>query len=59
MVAPLAAPGRLIAERYRLEQCLSSGAQGSLWRASDQLAFGPGPLQLQIGATALPLAHQP
>ena len=46
MVAPLAAPGRLIAERYRLEQCLSNGAQGSLWRASDQLA-GDAPLALR------------
>ena len=46
MIAPLAAPGRLIAERYRLEQCLSNGAQGSLWRASDQLA-GDAPLALR------------
>ncbi|MEB3234979.1 MAG: phosphotransferase, partial [Cyanobacteriota bacterium] len=31
-------PGTLIAERYRLEQCLSQGSQGSLWRGSDLLA---------------------
>ena len=31
-------PGSLIAERYRLEQQLSNGEQGSLWRASDLLA---------------------
>jgi serine/threonine-protein kinase len=33
-----AAAGQLIAGRYRLEQCLSQGSQGDLWRASDQLA---------------------
>ena len=33
-----AAAGQLIAGRYRLEQCLSQGAQGVLWRATDQLA---------------------
>ena len=38
MAAPGAGAGQLIAERYRLEQCLSHGGQGSLWRASDQLA---------------------
>ena len=38
MAAPGAAAGQLIAERYRLEQCLSHGSQGSLWRATDQLA---------------------
>jgi len=31
-------PGAVIAERYCLEQQLSHGEQGSLWRASDQLA---------------------
>ena len=30
--------GALIGERYRLEERLSQGAQGSLWRASDLLA---------------------
>ena len=33
-----AAVGQLIVGRYRLEQCLSQGAQGAVWRASDQLA---------------------
>ena len=31
-------PGQLIGGRYRLEQQLSEGPQGQLWRASDQLA---------------------
>ena len=31
-------PGQLIGERYRLEHCLSSGPQGELWQAADQLA---------------------
>ncbi|MCT0247773.1 protein kinase domain-containing protein [Synechococcus sp. CS-205] len=35
-----AAPGLLIADRYRLEAELSRGPQGVLWRASDQLAGG-------------------
>ncbi|MBM5802131.1 MAG: serine/threonine protein kinase, partial [Cyanobacteria bacterium K_DeepCast_35m_m2_023] len=34
----MASPGALIGERYRLEQQLSSGEQGQLWRASDLLA---------------------
>ncbi|MFO7630517.1 MAG: protein kinase [Prochlorococcaceae cyanobacterium] len=34
------APGVLIGERYRLEQPLSQGSQGQLWRAADQLAAG-------------------
>ncbi|MCT0203070.1 protein kinase [Synechococcus sp. CS-603] len=33
-----AAPGMVIAERYRLEAELGDGTQGKLWRASDQLA---------------------
>ncbi|SBO43984.1 serine/threonine protein kinase [Cyanobium sp. NIES-981] len=42
-------PGALIGERYRLEQRLSQGGQGSLWRARDQLA-GEGPVALrQLG----------
>ncbi len=36
--APSVQPGALIGDRYRLDQCLSQGAQGSLWRARDQLA---------------------
>lgn len=36
MASPAA--GLVIAGRYRLEQCLSQGAQGALWRATDQLA---------------------
>ena len=31
-------PGQLIGGRYRLEQRLSTGPQGQLWRAADQLA---------------------
>jgi serine/threonine-protein kinase len=31
-------PGTLIGDRYRLEQCLSDGELGQLWRASDGLA---------------------
>ena len=31
-------PGTLIGKRYRLEQCLSDGELGQLWRASDGLA---------------------
>lgn len=34
----MSAVGALIGERYRLEQQLSSGEQGNLWRASDLLA---------------------
>ncbi|WP_254934464.1 protein kinase domain-containing protein [Cyanobium sp. WAJ14-Wanaka] len=42
--------GQLIAERYRLEQCLSDGVQGRLWRATDTLA-GDSPVALrQLGA---------
>jgi serine/threonine-protein kinase len=38
-----------VGERYRLEQRLSQGGQGSLWRARDQLA-GEGPVALrQLG----------
>jgi serine/threonine-protein kinase len=35
-----AAPGLVIAERFRLEAEVSRGPQGVLWRASDQLAGG-------------------
>ena len=36
--AALPEPGQLIGERYRLEQRLSDGVQGSLWRARDAMA---------------------
>ncbi len=41
--------GQLIAERYRLEAELSRGAQGVLWRASDQLAGGAAMVLRQLG----------
>ena len=47
MPPPSPAAGQLIGGRYRLEQLLSSGAQGSLWRASDQLA-AEAPLALRL-----------
>ena len=52
--------GELIGERYRLEQCLSEGPQGKLWRASDQLASNAPVALRQLGpdqdqATALKL----
>ncbi|MCT0225025.1 protein kinase domain-containing protein [Synechococcus sp. CS-1328] len=61
--SPAAAPappevGRLIGERYQLEQCLSApsdGAapvQGRLWRASDQLAAGALMALRQLGPAA-------
>jgi len=42
-------PGTLIAERYRLEQCLSTGDQGSLWRGSDLLAAEAAVALRQLG----------
>ncbi|MBM5798516.1 MAG: serine/threonine protein kinase, partial [Cyanobacteria bacterium K_Offshore_0m_m2_072] len=42
-------PGSLIAERYRLEQCLSTGDQGSLWRGSDLLAAEAAVALRQLG----------
>ncbi|MEB3276692.1 MAG: serine/threonine protein kinase [Cyanobacteriota bacterium] len=42
-------PGSLIAERYRLEQCLSNGGQGSLWRGSDLLAAEAAVALRQLG----------
>ena len=33
-----AVAGQLIGGRYRLEQCLSQGSQGALWRGADRLA---------------------
>ena len=47
MAPPRPAAGQLIGDRYRLEQLLSSGPQGSLWRASDQLA-AEAPLALRL-----------
>ena len=44
--APGPQPGQLIAGRYRLEQRLSEGPQGQLWRAADQLA-GDAPVALR------------
>ncbi len=43
---PAAAPGLLIADRYRLEAEVSRGSQGTLWRASDRLA-GEAPMALR------------
>jgi serine/threonine protein kinase, bacterial len=55
-----AAPGVVIADRYRLEEKLGQGSQGTLWRASDQLAAEApmalrqlGPDQDQPGLQAL------
>jgi serine/threonine-protein kinase len=42
--------GRLIGERYRLEQALAEGSQGLLWRASDALAAGAPVVLRQISA---------
>jgi serine/threonine-protein kinase len=47
-----AQPGLVIGDRYRLEQCLSEGVQGTLWRGCDQLA-ADGPVALrQLPAAA-------
>jgi serine/threonine protein kinase, bacterial len=43
------APGLLIGERYRLEQRLSEGPQGTLWRATDQLASAAPMVLRQLG----------
>ena len=40
---------QLIGERYRLEQQLSQGAQGTLWRATDQLAAAAPMVLRQLG----------
>lgn len=37
-MARSAAPGFVLADRYRLEICLAEGSQGSLWRGVDLLA---------------------
>jgi len=42
-------PGQLIGERYRLEQRLSDGPQGTLWRATDQLAAAAPMVLRQLG----------
>ena len=41
--------GQVIGERYRLEQGLSEGPQGKLWRASDQLASNAPVALRQLG----------
>ena len=41
--------GQVIGEHYRLEQCLSEGPQGKLWRASDQLASNAPVALRQLG----------
>ncbi|MCX5937120.1 MAG: protein kinase, partial [Cyanobium sp. LacPavin_0920_WC12_MAG_62_9] len=41
--------GQVIGERYRLEQRLSEGPQGKLWRASDQLASNAPVALRQLG----------
>ncbi|MCT0233908.1 protein kinase [Synechococcus sp. CS-1327] len=46
---PAAAAGVLIADRYRLEAQLSQGGQGTLWRASDQLAADAPMVLRQLG----------
>jgi serine/threonine protein kinase, bacterial len=42
-------PGQLIGERYRLEQRLSEGPQGTVWRANDQLAADAPMVLRQLG----------
>jgi serine/threonine protein kinase, bacterial len=42
-------PGQLIGERYRLEERLSQGPQGTLWRATDQLAAAAPMVLRQLG----------
>lgn len=44
-----AAPGVVIADRYRLEVELGQGSQGTLWRASDQLAAEAPMVLRQLG----------
>jgi serine/threonine-protein kinase len=41
--------GQLIGERYRLEQCLTRGPQGTLWRGSDRLAAEAPVVVRQLG----------
>ncbi len=47
-------PGQLIGERYRLEHCLSSGPQGELWQAADQLAA-----EAPVALRRLDASHDP
>jgi serine/threonine-protein kinase len=56
--SPAPEPGQLIGGRYRLEQRLSEGPQGQLWRAADQLA-GDAPVALrQLAAAQADLQEQ-
>ena len=50
----MSAVGDLIGERYRLEQQLSSGEQGNLWRASDLLAGDAAVALRELGPTHAP-----
>ena len=50
----MSAVGTLIGERYRLEQQLSSGEQGNLWRASDLLAGDAAVALRELGPTHAP-----
>jgi serine/threonine-protein kinase len=45
----LGQPGQLIGERYQLEQRLSDGPQGTLWRAIDQFAASAPMVLRQLG----------
>jgi serine/threonine-protein kinase len=50
----VSAVGDLIGERYRLEQQLSSGEQGNLWRARDLLAGDAAVALRELGPTHAP-----
>ena len=50
----MSAVGDLIGERYRLEQQLSSGEQGNLWRARDLLAGDAAVALRELGPTHAP-----
>ncbi len=50
----MSAVGSLIGDRYRLEQQLSSGEQGNLWRASDLLAGDAAVALRELGPTHAP-----
>ena len=47
--------GQLIGERYRLEQCLTRGPQGTLWRGSDRLAAEAPVVVRQLGPAIDPV----
>ncbi|MEB3184777.1 MAG: phosphotransferase, partial [Cyanobacteriota bacterium] len=51
-----AVAGQLIGGRYRLEQCLSQGSQGALWRGADRLA-GEAPVALRRLSAPLDLVR--